>query len=104
MSLHHATESPGNFPSLQVGASASLLKTRLIGLVLSWKMHEKKMNCYAVFWIKSRFHSKQGLFGLLLVVVSAPGILLTYQSPSKPLCLIANLPYYVLKCTLIFYF
>lgn len=41
------------------------------------------------------FYTKQGLSGLLSVVVSVPGILCTYLAPGKPFCLIANLPYYV---------
>lgn len=56
----------------------------------------------ATFRIKSRFDSERGLFGLPSVVVSAPGILLTYQPLGKLLRLIADLPYYVFKCTLIF--
>lgn len=60
------------------------------------------MNFCAVCWIKSCFDSKQGLFGLPSVAVSAPGILLTYRSLGKLLCLIADLPYYVFKCALIF--
>lgn len=56
----------------------------------------------ATFRIKSCFDSKRGLFGLPSVVVSAPGILLTYQPLGKLLRLIADLPYYVFKYTLIF--
>lgn len=101
---HRAISCPSQCRTLQVGASASLLKTRLIGLVLSWKMHEKNCISMLFFWIKSHFYSKQGFLGLFSVVIYASRILPTYQSPSEPLGLIANLPYYVFKCTLIFEF
>lgn len=59
-------------------------------------MHEKK-KCISMLYFGSEvvFYTKQGLSGLLSVVVSVPGILCTYLAPGKPFCLIANLPYYV---------
>lgn len=97
---HWAISCPSQRRTLQVGALASLLKTSLIGLVLSWKMHEKNCISMPVFWIKSNLYSKQGFFGLFSVMIYAFRTLPTYQSPSEPLGLIANLLYYVFKCTL----
>lgn len=66
-------------------------------------MRKTAFPCF-FFWIKSHFYSKQGFLGLFSMVIYASRILPTYQSPCELLGLIANLPYYVFKCTLIFEF
>lgn len=97
---HRAISCPSQHRTLQVGASASLLKTSLIGLVLSWKMHEKTAFPCPFFGSKVIFTLNKAFFGLFSVVICASRTLPTYQSPSEPLGSIANLLYYVFKCTL----